>query len=54
MDQCAEEFVKFNKRTGAMTSMDRHLHEVHGVKAVKFWRCSICGVEENCPRMNPH
>ena len=49
MDQCAEEFVTFDKRTGAMTSMHRHLHEAHGVKAVKFWRCSICGVEENGP-----
>ena len=52
--QCADEFTSFDTLSGAMNSMHRHLHEAHGLKAVKFWRCSICGVEDTGLRMNVH
>lgn len=34
--------------------MYRHLDVAHGFKARKFWRCSICGVENTGHRMNAH
>ena len=34
--------------------MHRHLYEAHGFKAKKFWRCSICEIEDTGLRMNVH
>ena len=54
IDQCADGFTSFDTLSGAMNSMHRHLHEAHGLKTKKFWRCSICGIEDTGLRMNVH
>ena len=54
LQHCSEGFTTFDTLTGAMTSIHRHLHESHLIKADKFWRCSICGLEDTGLRMNGH
>ena len=51
-EQCETSFTSTLSR--AMNSMHRHLFEAHGVKASKFWRCSICGEEDIGLKMNGH
>ena len=53
-EQCETSFTSFDTLSGAMSSMHRHLFEAHGVKASKFWRCSICGEEDTGLKMNGH
>ena len=54
LQHCPEGFTTFDTLTGTMTSIHRHLHESHRIKADKFWRCSICGQEDTGLRMNGH
>ena len=52
ISQCDTEFVTFDERSGAMTSMHRHLATSHALLLEKIWRCTICGHEDGGQQMN--
>ena len=51
---CADQFVTGDTMCGAMNAMHRHLDMDHGMLLQKFWRCSICGLEEGGHKMHHH
>ena len=51
---CANQFVTGDTMCGAMNAMHRHLDMDHGMLLEKFWRCTICDLEEGGHKMHHH